>query len=151
MANPNQVRPKRFWGVYTKLKIFNMTNYKKGSTVKVITFNCFCNDLVAKPIIHIPGQFVCISASRLNILSSYLFLPSCLSWRWHNRDQEYWGSLSVFKVLCKPETFWTSEFWGYGCRTFCNSFWRYDEQSVLFTFLHWRFEYSLDFSKSSMN
>ncbi|XP_022719025.1 inositol phosphorylceramide glucuronosyltransferase 1-like isoform X1 [Durio zibethinus] len=29
LANPNQVRPKRFWGVYTKLKIFNMTNYKK--------------------------------------------------------------------------------------------------------------------------
>lgn len=30
LANPNKVRPKRFWGVYTKLKIFNMTNYKKG-------------------------------------------------------------------------------------------------------------------------
>ncbi|XP_058101644.1 inositol phosphorylceramide glucuronosyltransferase 1-like isoform X3 [Magnolia sinica] len=30
LANPNQIRPKRFWGVYTKLKIFNMTNYKKG-------------------------------------------------------------------------------------------------------------------------
>ncbi|KAK3144246.1 hypothetical protein QOZ80_4AG0310540 [Eleusine coracana subsp. coracana] len=29
LANPNQVRPKRFWGVYTKLKIFNMTTYKK--------------------------------------------------------------------------------------------------------------------------
>ncbi|KAJ6812333.1 inositol phosphorylceramide glucuronosyltransferase 1 [Iris pallida] len=29
LANPNQVRPKRFWGVYTKLKIFNMTRYKK--------------------------------------------------------------------------------------------------------------------------
>ncbi|ONI05028.1 hypothetical protein PRUPE_6G352300 [Prunus persica] len=29
LANPNQVRPSRFWGVYTKLKIFNMTNYKK--------------------------------------------------------------------------------------------------------------------------
>ncbi|XP_052179785.1 inositol phosphorylceramide glucuronosyltransferase 1 isoform X2 [Diospyros lotus] len=29
LANPNQVRPQRFWGVYTKLKIFNMTNYKK--------------------------------------------------------------------------------------------------------------------------
>ncbi|KAK8545485.1 hypothetical protein V6N13_066764 [Hibiscus sabdariffa] len=29
LANPNQVRPKRFWGVYTKLKIFNMTNYDK--------------------------------------------------------------------------------------------------------------------------
>ncbi|KAK3010553.1 hypothetical protein RJ639_011164 [Escallonia herrerae] len=29
LANPNQVRPARFWGVYTKLKIFNMTNYKK--------------------------------------------------------------------------------------------------------------------------
>lgn len=29
LANPNQVRPKRFWGVYTKLKIFNMTTYRK--------------------------------------------------------------------------------------------------------------------------
>ncbi|CAG7890807.1 unnamed protein product [Brassica rapa] len=29
LANPNQVHPKRFWGVYTKLKIFNMTAYKK--------------------------------------------------------------------------------------------------------------------------
>ncbi|TVU00435.1 hypothetical protein EJB05_54145 [Eragrostis curvula] len=29
LANPNQIRPKRFWGVYTKLKIFNMTSYKK--------------------------------------------------------------------------------------------------------------------------
>ncbi|KAH7543340.1 inositol phosphorylceramide glucuronosyltransferase 1 [Ziziphus jujuba] len=29
LANPNKVRPKRFWGVYTKLKIFNMTNYTK--------------------------------------------------------------------------------------------------------------------------
>ncbi|AES61240.1 putative glucuronosyltransferase [Medicago truncatula] len=29
LENPNQVRPKRFWGVYTKLKIFNMTNYNK--------------------------------------------------------------------------------------------------------------------------
>ncbi|CAI8615592.1 unnamed protein product [Vicia faba] len=29
LANPNRVRPKRFWGVYTKLKIFNMTHYKK--------------------------------------------------------------------------------------------------------------------------
>jgi hypothetical protein len=31
LENPNQVRPKRFWGVYTKLKIFNMTSYKKGN------------------------------------------------------------------------------------------------------------------------
>nr|AFK39755.1 unknown [Lotus japonicus] len=29
LANPNRVRPTRFWGVYTKLRIFNMTNYKK--------------------------------------------------------------------------------------------------------------------------
>ncbi|KAL3838124.1 hypothetical protein ACJIZ3_022715 [Penstemon smallii] len=29
LENPNHVRPKRFWGVYTKLKIFNMTTYKK--------------------------------------------------------------------------------------------------------------------------
>jgi hypothetical protein len=31
LQNPNQVRPTRFWGVYTKLKIFNMTDYKKGN------------------------------------------------------------------------------------------------------------------------
>ncbi|CAN4090166.1 unnamed protein product [Withania somnifera] len=29
LANPNQVKPKRFWGIYTKLKVFNMTSYKK--------------------------------------------------------------------------------------------------------------------------
>lgn len=29
LTNPNQVRPKRFWGVYTKLKIFNLTRYRK--------------------------------------------------------------------------------------------------------------------------
>ncbi|CAN4105888.1 unnamed protein product [Withania somnifera] len=29
LSNPNQVRPKRFWGVYTKLKVFNMIKYKK--------------------------------------------------------------------------------------------------------------------------
>jgi len=29
LANPNSKRPTRFWGVYTKLKIFNMTEYKK--------------------------------------------------------------------------------------------------------------------------
>lgn len=33
LSNPNQVRPKRFWGVYTKLKVFNMTKYKKGNSV----------------------------------------------------------------------------------------------------------------------
>ncbi|OMO96043.1 Glycosyl transferase, family 8 [Corchorus olitorius] len=56
LANPNQVRPKRFWGVYTKLKIFNMTNYKKvvyldADTIVVKTiedlFKCekFCANL----------------------------------------------------------------------------------------------------------
>ncbi|XP_042049732.1 inositol phosphorylceramide glucuronosyltransferase 1-like isoform X1 [Salvia splendens] len=29
LENPNQIRPTRFWGVYTKLKIFDMTDYKK--------------------------------------------------------------------------------------------------------------------------
>ncbi|XP_024540904.1 inositol phosphorylceramide glucuronosyltransferase 1 [Selaginella moellendorffii] len=29
LSNPNQQRPARFWGVYTKLKIFNMTQYQK--------------------------------------------------------------------------------------------------------------------------
>ncbi|XP_062226169.1 inositol phosphorylceramide glucuronosyltransferase 1-like isoform X1 [Phragmites australis] len=56
LANPNQVRPKRFWGVYTKLKIFNMTSYKKvvyldADTVVVKSiedlFKCgkFCGNL----------------------------------------------------------------------------------------------------------
>uniref|UniRef100_A0A453P484 Hexosyltransferase n=1 Tax=Aegilops tauschii subsp. strangulata TaxID=200361 RepID=A0A453P484_AEGTS len=56
LANPNQVRPTRFWGVYTKLKIFNMTTYRKvvyldADTVVVKSiedlFNCgkFCANL----------------------------------------------------------------------------------------------------------
>ncbi|VAH34564.1 unnamed protein product [Triticum turgidum subsp. durum] len=56
LANPNQVRPTRFWGVYTKLKIFNMTSYKKvvyldADTVVVKSiedvFKCgkFCGNL----------------------------------------------------------------------------------------------------------
>ncbi|RYR38985.1 hypothetical protein Ahy_A09g044356 isoform B [Arachis hypogaea] len=36
LSNPNKIRPSRFWGVYTKLKIFNMTDYKKGSIIVVI-------------------------------------------------------------------------------------------------------------------
>ncbi|GKD19625.1 hypothetical protein Tco_1208783 [Tanacetum coccineum] len=31
LQNLNQLRPTRLWGVYTKLKIFNMTCYKKGN------------------------------------------------------------------------------------------------------------------------
>ncbi|CAI0433754.1 unnamed protein product [Linum tenue] len=38
LANPNQVRPTRFWGVYTKLKIFNMTNYRKVQTVCAVVY-----------------------------------------------------------------------------------------------------------------
>lgn len=56
LKNPNQVRPSRFWGVYTKLKIFNMTDYKKvvyldADTIVVKSiedlFNCgkFCANL----------------------------------------------------------------------------------------------------------
>ncbi|CAH1420047.1 unnamed protein product [Lactuca virosa] len=56
LENPNQVRPTRFWGVYTKLKIFNMTNYDKvvyldADTIVVknidILFKCgkFCANL----------------------------------------------------------------------------------------------------------
>ncbi|XP_006648850.2 inositol phosphorylceramide glucuronosyltransferase 1-like [Oryza brachyantha] len=56
LANPNQVRPSRFWGVYTKLKIFNMTSYKKVAYLDADTivvksiediFNCgkFCANL----------------------------------------------------------------------------------------------------------
>lgn len=40
LSNPNQVRPKRFWGVYTKLKVFNMTKYKKGNSIcQLLNFN----------------------------------------------------------------------------------------------------------------
>ncbi|KAG1361555.1 putative inositol phosphorylceramide glucuronosyltransferase 1 [Cocos nucifera] len=56
LANPNQVRPKRFWGVYTKLKIFNLTRYRKVVYLDADTivlkniddlFNCgrFCANL----------------------------------------------------------------------------------------------------------
>ncbi|CAJ2631459.1 unnamed protein product [Trifolium pratense] len=47
LANPNRVRPKRFWGVYTKLRIFNMTNYKKGVMVVEPSETIF-NDMVNK-------------------------------------------------------------------------------------------------------
>lgn len=56
LANPNSKRPTRFWGVYTKLKIFNMTIYKKVVYLDADTivtrsiedlFNCqgFCANL----------------------------------------------------------------------------------------------------------
>ncbi|XP_076885898.1 inositol phosphorylceramide glucuronosyltransferase 1-like [Bidens hawaiensis] len=56
MENPNQVRPTRFWGVYTKLKIFNMTDYEKvvyldADTIVIknidVLFKCgkFCANL----------------------------------------------------------------------------------------------------------
>ncbi|GMG99582.1 hypothetical protein Nepgr_001422 [Nepenthes gracilis] len=56
LENPNRVRPSRFWGVYTKLKIFNMTNYRKvvyldADTIVIKSieslFNCgkFCANL----------------------------------------------------------------------------------------------------------
>ncbi|KAI3721673.1 hypothetical protein L2E82_32690 [Cichorium intybus] len=56
LENPNQVRPTRFWGVYTKLKIFNMTDYDKvvyldADTIVVknidVLFKCgkFCANL----------------------------------------------------------------------------------------------------------
>ncbi|KAL5701928.1 Inositol phosphorylceramide glucuronosyltransferase 1 [Ranunculus cassubicifolius] len=56
LANPNQIRPARFWGVYTKLKIFNMVKYKKVVYLDADTivlkniddlFNCgkFCGNL----------------------------------------------------------------------------------------------------------
>jgi len=40
LANPNQVRPKRFWGVYTKLKVFNLTKYKKGKSLMMASGFC---------------------------------------------------------------------------------------------------------------
>ncbi|KAJ0771385.1 putative glucuronosyltransferase [Helianthus annuus] len=56
LENPNQVRPTRFWGVYTKLRIFNMTDYEKvvyldADTIVVknidVLFKCgkFCANL----------------------------------------------------------------------------------------------------------
>ncbi|KAI3809321.1 hypothetical protein L1987_25292 [Smallanthus sonchifolius] len=56
LENPNQVRPTRFWGVYTKLKIFNMTEYEKvvyldADTIVIknidVLFKCgkFCANL----------------------------------------------------------------------------------------------------------
>nr|XP_043635005.1 inositol phosphorylceramide glucuronosyltransferase 1-like [Erigeron canadensis] len=56
LENPNQVRPTRFWGVYTKLKIFNMTDYEKvvyldADTIVIknidVLFKCgkFCANL----------------------------------------------------------------------------------------------------------
>ncbi|KAI6692773.1 hypothetical protein NL676_020483 [Syzygium grande] len=35
LASPNQKRPARFWGVYTKLKTFNMTSYKKNHSERL--------------------------------------------------------------------------------------------------------------------
>lgn len=52
LANPNQVRPKRFWGVYTKLKIFNMTTYKKGNiSVSFLVYQTIF--LIVAPILFI--------------------------------------------------------------------------------------------------
>ncbi|KAK0600090.1 hypothetical protein LWI29_011516 [Acer saccharum] len=47
LANPNQVRPTRFGCVYTKLKIFNMINYKKGVMVVEPSEELF-NDMMSK-------------------------------------------------------------------------------------------------------
>ncbi|GAB2277622.1 Inositol phosphorylceramide glucuronosyltransferase 1 [Dionaea muscipula] len=56
LENPNRVRPTRFWGVYTKLKIFNLTQYRKvvyldADTIVILNiddlFKCgkFCANL----------------------------------------------------------------------------------------------------------
>jgi hypothetical protein len=40
--NPKSSRPKRFWGVYTKLKIFSLIQYKKGKILyTVLVFTLF--------------------------------------------------------------------------------------------------------------
>ncbi|XP_047327626.1 inositol phosphorylceramide glucuronosyltransferase 1-like isoform X2 [Impatiens glandulifera] len=89
LANPNKVRPQRFWGVYTKLKIFNMTNYKKvvyldADTIVVKSiedlFKCgkFCANLkhserlnsgvmVVEPSAAVFGDMM----SKVNTLHSY--------------------------------------------------------------------------------
>ncbi|KAG8380698.1 hypothetical protein BUALT_Bualt06G0043000 [Buddleja alternifolia] len=50
LENPNQVRPTRFWGVYTKLKIFNMTNYKKGEVIIIRLVYLDADTIVVKNI-----------------------------------------------------------------------------------------------------
>ncbi|XP_008807617.1 inositol phosphorylceramide glucuronosyltransferase 1 [Phoenix dactylifera] len=89
LANPNLVRPKRFWGVYTKLKIFNLTKYRKVVYLDADTivlkniddlFNCgrFCANLkhserlnsgvmVVEPSENVFEDMM----SKVNTLSSY--------------------------------------------------------------------------------
>ncbi|XP_027366507.1 inositol phosphorylceramide glucuronosyltransferase 1-like isoform X1 [Abrus precatorius] len=88
LANPNQVRPKRFWGVYTKLKIFNMTNYKKvvyldADTIVVKNiedlFKCgkFCANLKHSERLNSGVMVVMPSATVFNdMMSKVNTLPS---------------------------------------------------------------------------
>ncbi|KAK7376282.1 hypothetical protein VNO78_34746 [Psophocarpus tetragonolobus] len=88
LANPNQVRPKRFWGVYTKLKIFNMTYYKKvvyldADTIVVKNieelFKCgkFCANLKHSERLNSGVMVVQPSATIFNdMMSKVTTLPS---------------------------------------------------------------------------
>ncbi|XP_059665764.1 inositol phosphorylceramide glucuronosyltransferase 1 [Cornus florida] len=88
LANPNQVRPERFWGVYTKLKIFNMTNYKKvvyldADTIVVKSvedlFKCgkFCANLKHSERLNSGVMVVEPSAAIFNdMMSKVTTLPS---------------------------------------------------------------------------
>ncbi|XP_010247242.1 PREDICTED: inositol phosphorylceramide glucuronosyltransferase 1 [Nelumbo nucifera] len=88
LANPNQVRPKRFWGVYTKLKIFNMTDYKKVVYLDADTivlksiedlFKCgkFCANLKHSERMNSGVMVVEPSVERFNdMMSQVTTLPS---------------------------------------------------------------------------
>uniref|UniRef100_A0A7N0VHZ7 Hexosyltransferase n=2 Tax=Kalanchoe fedtschenkoi TaxID=63787 RepID=A0A7N0VHZ7_KALFE len=88
LANPNQIHPTRFWGVYTKLKIFNMTDYKKvvyldADTIVVKSiedlFKCgkFCANLKHSERLNSGVMVVEPSATVFNdMMSKVTTLPS---------------------------------------------------------------------------
>ncbi|TYI02647.1 hypothetical protein ES332_A11G282600v1 [Gossypium tomentosum] len=90
LVNPNHVRPKRFWGVYTKLKIINMTNYKKvvyldADTIVVKSiedlFKCekFCENLKHSERLNSGVMVVEPSEAVFNDMMSKGFLNSYYS------------------------------------------------------------------------
>lgn len=64
LANPNQVRPKRFWGVYTKLKVFNLTKYKKGKSFMM------------------ESGFCILSMGKEDVCNSWKLLPAIIMSLW---------------------------------------------------------------------
>lgn len=145
LANPNQVRPTRFWGVYTKLKIFNMTTYRKGmvgwhffySFMIIFIFVSYLFGLIRYMLFWFNFTLLFFIIVTQHVSHSLLF-SSCLSRRRHRCGEKYRGSFQLWKVLCKLETFWENEFWSNGCWAIWNSFQGYDVQSWQLTFLHGR-------------